>query len=179
MLAHQAPIPPRWSFKSPFLSYLLFLLFSILTSAGTFGLSWSTAPVLALPSACPILSGRSYPGSSRWQERTSCLTCSPLGLSRNGCAWYPEGNCCLATGPPLSSAFLADMPEQTTQPPKSGGLTGGGLHPIDQNQRQQHSALAKEFSAKMIKYCTSHPEHVPTEFLVLSVSVRWQTKTHL
>lgn len=174
MLAHQVPIPPWLVFQ---ISFPLIPAFPSLQHSH---FCWCIWPILILPCPQPAPSCQAGPiqGSSRWQERTSCLTCSPQGLSRNGCAWYLEGNCCLATGPPLSSAFLADMQEQTTQPPKSGGLTGGGLDPIDQNQRQQHSALAKEFSAKMIKYCTSHPEHVPTEFLVLSVSVRWETKTH-
>lgn len=86
------------------------------------GLSWS---VLLLPSACPSHQVGPGQGPSRWLETTSCLTCSPQGLSRNGRAWHQKRNCYLATGPPPSLKILAEMQEQTTQP-SSGGLTGVG-----------------------------------------------------
>lgn len=137
------------------------------------------APAFSLPSACPSHQAGPGQGPSRWLETTSCLTCSPQGLSRNGRAWHQKGNCYLATGPPPSLKILAEMKEQTTQPSTSGGLTGGGLDHTDQNQRQQPRVLAKEFSAKVIKCRAWHPEHVPTEFLVLSAFCQMRNKDSL
>lgn len=129
----QGPVPP-WPVFPISLSHLLFLLFSIQASSGASGLSRST---LLLSSPCPQPAPSHQagpgPGSSRWLERTSCPIRSLPGLSRNGRASHQPGNGCLATGPPPPSEFLAEMQEQTTPLPKSGGLAEGVLAHPDQN----------------------------------------------
>lgn len=82
--ASQRPMPPWLAFSnlplapaSPALQHSSFF-------QRIWPLLMHVAPVLSLPSAYPSHQAGPGRGPSRWLESTSCLTCSPPGLSRNG-----------------------------------------------------------------------------------------------